>query len=229
MAVHCEIRELIIGPSGDWAPFGRPRRQSLPVGTLIEFGRADAGGIEIARRLLDRKVSGTAVELTTDGRYWDITVTNRRGVLLQPWGLAPMPMSRGDRTRVGWRRVGLYVRGDEDAYQHWILLEGDGVLALGDDQPGTGTVSVEENETLEPSEELIVRTKFADTLAWPPRYPARILTNEECADRTPWDPREIRHGLLKAQKKAGFLPEERRNLSDPGWVYRLVERGQLRP
>jgi hypothetical protein len=223
MSVHVEVRELIFEPSGEWGPFEPSRPRPLPIGTTIEFGRHT--GIAVGRRPLDQQVSGMAAEVVADGAGgWDVAVANRHGVVLHPQGLAPRSLGKGERTTITWPRVALYVRGNEIEYQHWVLLESDTPTMPGVSPRATDTVSAEEAKELSPTEELIIRTKFADFLAWPPCHPARVCTDAECESRLPWTGKQIRLQLVGARDKTvgeGMAP------SDPEWVHTLVRRGSL--
>lgn len=226
MAAQMAVLERFPPDEHRWLTRRPPRWQRITRDEVVRAGRDSP--VEIATDPVDRKVSGRAAEIVHDGGRWWITATNARGVDLHCWGLVPRPLGVRQPEPVVWPRVALYVRGDELAYQHWILLEDvdlpttfTGTRTTTDTEPG------DPPRPLKATEAAAVRGVFADFLAWPPRRPARPRTRKEVAQQQGTTEAAIRNRLDGARHEAGRLGPAGNGLDDPVYVQTLVQHDLL--
>jgi len=214
------------GPRNLWEPIRPPRWREMPAGTTLRFGRDSA--IEIGTDPVDRKVSGRAVELCHDGERWHITATNRHGVDLYRWGQAARPLTVGVSEPVVWPRIALYVRGDEAAYQHWILCDDPTMPTLPPDRTTTDTERTPQSSLTARQLEAVYEV-FEDLLAWPPRYPSRPRSPKEAAGPLGVKEDGVRRLLESARAKAAKLGPIGNSLDDPTYIHTLVSHGCILP
>ena len=218
--------ELRPGPRRLWEPIRAPHRREVPVGTTLRFGRDSA--FELGADPVDRKVSGRAVEITHDGERWHLTAVNRHGVDLYRWGQAFRPLTAGVTEPVVWPRIALYVRGDEAAYQHWVLCEDPGMPTLPPDRTTTDTERTPPSP-LTNRELAAVYEVFEDQLAWPPRYPSRPRLPKQAAGPLGVHEGGVRRLLESARARAAKLGPTGNSLTDPTYVHTLVANGCIQP
>lgn len=205
----------------------RQASREVAVGDGVLIGRE--GDLGVGVDPVDVKVSRHAVRVLRDDDGWRLTVANRNGVVLQPWG---QPSGLADReSTVAWPRVALRVLGSTDM-QHWVLLD-DPALAIRRAEP---EVTTHLTETADPPraltapQEEAVRALFRDLLAWPPCLTARPLQLKQVAHRLGVRAESIQRRLEEVRKKAVALGLSRSTpLTDPEYLYVLVRAGYLQP
>jgi len=168
----------------------------------------------------DARISRLAVSVTCTESGWSIESTNRNGVLLHPWGVAPRYAQRHETTdapRMALRIVGSIVR------EHWVLLEDDTRLTSGRNRSDDGNGPT-------PGELRSLRLLFPDLLEWPPvlaEWPPGI---EQVAGELRITPETLMRQLEGVRARAtglGLAPEI--TVADPDYVHLLVQAGWLRP
>lgn len=197
-------------------------------GTTLDFGRG--GSVSIGVDPLDDKVSRRAATVSALDRGWRITPTNRSGVVLHLWGLAPYPIRHVET--VGWHRVGVRVLGSPGV-EHWILLEDSADYTAGVDSATTsGTHVSKPPPELTDEQREAVGLIFAQLLTWPPTVDAQVLLIKQAATRVQRSATTVQGRLDGVRAKAlalglGRTPE----LTDPEYLYVLVRAGYvpLRP
>jgi hypothetical protein len=168
----------------------------------------------------DARISRLALTVECTDAGWAIESTNRNGVLLHPWGLAPRYAQRNETTdipRMALRIVGSIVR------EHWVLLEDDTRLHAGryrsDDSNGPTPAELE-----------ALRRLFPDLLEWPPtlaEWPPGIeQVASELHITTDTLMRQL-EGIRARAVSLGLSPDV--TVADPDYVHLLVQAGWLRP
>ena len=167
----------------------------------------------------DGRISRLAATVTCTENGWTIESTNRNGVLLHEWGLAPRYADRHETTdapRMALRVVGSIVR------EHWILLEDDTRLNSGRRaEDGNGPTAAE----LE-----ALRLLFPDLLEWPPTLAEWPPGIEQVATELRITVDTLMRQLEGVRARAvglGLSPEV--TVADPDYVHLLVQAGWLRP
>jgi hypothetical protein len=199
----------------------------LHLDTPMLVGRE--GDIGVGVSPVDAKVSRHALRVVRTAHGWQVTVTNRNGVIAQPWGQPP-GIAEPD-TLLAWPRVALRVIGSPE-YQHWVLLD-DPALALRRPSPPRGTHLTETADQPRPltvSQELAMRALFAELLAWPPVIPATPRQIKQVAARLGVRTESIQRRLEEVRKKARAVGHARVGLlTDPEYLYVLIRAGYVQP
>ncbi len=201
--------------------------RSLAPDTPALIGRE--GDIGVGVSPVDPKVSRHALQVARTPYGWQVTTTNRNGVIVQPWGQPPgMAVPN---TALAWPRLALRVVGSPDR-QHWVLLD-DAALRLRrpDPLPGTNmTETADQPRPLTAAQDLAVRTLFAELLAWPPLIPATPLQLKQVATRLGVRSETVQRRLEEVRKKASAVGLARSGqLTDPEYLYILVRAGYVQP
>lgn len=102
---------------------------SVAAGQETRAGRAADGNapdrLLIGCLPLDTAVSRDALIVTPREQGWEVTVRNKRGATLHPWGLAPIWLEGGSAMTKRWPRLAVRVPGSVIGLEHWLLLEHD--------------------------------------------------------------------------------------------------------
>lgn len=207
-------RRLIVVERVDDVPHTIGTRAMNP-GDCVTVGRAAELPIGHTN---DARISRLAVSVTCTESGWAIESTNRNGVLLHPWGLAPRYAERNETTdaaRMALRVVGSIVR------EHWILLEDDTRL-------NSGPARADDGPT--PAELEALRRLFPDLLEWPPALTEWPPGIEQVATELRITPETLIRRLEGIRARAadlGLSPDV--TVADPDYVHLLVRAGWLRP
>lgn len=187
------------------------------------------GDIAVGVDPVDTKVSRHAARLTRAQFGWAVSVTNRNGIIVHPWGQAAGPAE--PECLLPWPRVALRVVGRPDL-QHWVLLDDKSLAPARPPRP-PGSQLTEGGARPRPltaPQEEAVRTLFAPLLAWPPTVPASPLQLKQVARELGTTKESIQRRLEEVRKKAIAVGLSHVGvLTDPEYLYVLVRAGFLEP
>jgi hypothetical protein len=209
----------------------------VPVGVRARFGESVTVGREgelpLGVEVFDSGVSRNAVTVTPTGEGWRITVGNRNGAVIHPWGLAPH-RSRPAQL-VHWPLVGIRVAGAEPRHQHWLLLESDAFLDGADGTASQTRLALTRRGAppppLAPAELSALERLFEDYLAWPPPTTPPVPRQlKQVANRLGKSLSGVQDRLRSAQDKALRLGlASPVTLTHPDYFHVLVAAGYLMP
>ncbi|ADP83928.1 hypothetical protein [Pseudofrankia inefficax] len=220
-----------------------PQRAQKASGTRIDIGGTlDIGregmlalGVEVWSEGISRK----AVVVTATESGWEVSVPNRHGAVLHPWGQAPRKMSATEH--ISWPRAAIRVLNAEPVDKpggthHWVLLEADRLpITKAGPSPARNTTTITFTPPpptpLTEKQDAALRHVFAELLAWPPRLPAKPRTLEATGRHLGGVTEEaIRERLRPVRDRALRLGlADRVGLTDPQYLYWLVENGFVTP
>lgn len=221
---------VIVRPTG---PRGAPLSDAVAVtvraGESVDVGRgADLGaGLDPD----DPGISRVALRVGAADDGWHVTVSNRNGAVLHPWGQQPVWLTQATMpVTLPWPRAAVRLTGTEpERLLHWVLLECDRYAALAASGAGTGiTVTLDRPDPLTSAQLHAVRTMFAPNLEWPPVLGPVPLTLDATARRLGVSNAAVYQRLQGAQQRAyqlGAAPQI--GVTDPEYVHVLVTHGYL--
>ena len=93
----------------------------VSIGQQVTVGRA--GHIVVGVDVADSGISRVVATITATPQGWTVRDTSRNGIVIHPWGLAPLRATTD--VRLHWPLIGLRVLGAEPDTRHWLLLECD--------------------------------------------------------------------------------------------------------
>ena len=207
----------------------------VPVGETVEIGRE--GDLQIADHPEDLSVSRIAVGLRTlSAGAVELSVSNRNGVVVHPWGsrsryLAPGPDKQVLAGKVGVRVISGTTLDRPDAPVYWVLVEARGEpTARIPLQRSAVTVQNPRPVDLTEAQLAAVTLIFQEHLAWPPLPAPQALTIEAAARRLGVSPAAVIQRLEGVRKKAYALGlAQQYGVVDPEYVFALVAHGYLEP
>lgn len=208
-------------------PTGREATPGVP----MAIGRE--GEVPVGADPEDPGVSRRAAVLTATAAGWDLQVSNRNGIVVHPWGQPPSPARRHEV--LTWPRIGLRVRGADDAVQHWVLLETTSVTLpptgpVRPDGPGTRTARSRSDDPLTTAQITALRTVFAEHLRWPPVASAVPLQLKQAASRLQLSEAGVKDRLGNCRRRAEQLGLHHGGATtDPSYLFFLVRAGLLAP
>jgi hypothetical protein len=187
------------------------------------------GDVGVGVEPVDPKDSRRAAAVTRTGSGWRVSVTNRNGIIVHPWGQGA-GMAEPDGTYGGARLAQRGIGPPEQ--QHWVLLEKPAHQPRRPEPvPGTSlTETADQPRPLTAPQEQAVRVLFGELLAWPPLVPATPRQIKQVASRLGVKPESIQRRLEEVRKKAVAHGFSRAGLlTDPVYLYVLVRAGYLAP
>jgi hypothetical protein len=199
----------------------------LTIGESVTVGRE--ADLPLASDPADTRVSRQAVTLTPTERGWSVTITNKNGILVQPWGL-PAWRARPEELLTD-THVGLRVLG-EPAREHWILLQTTWSptedLTNAPDPVTLSTIrSVAVRPITTPQLEAVVLL-FDEVLAWPPRPSAAPGQLKQVARQLGLSVSAVQERLKPVIARAVALGLSRDvEVTDPEYVHVLLRAGYL--
>lgn len=200
---------------------------TVPLDRPVTVGRAGqvALGVGVADSGISRIVATVAA--TPDG--WTIDDTSRNGIIIHPWGLAPVRATAANRLR--WPLIGLRVLGAEPDARHWLLLECDQypIDGAGSVRRATTTVQSGPPRPLTEAEQEALAIVFAGMLAWPPPLvPADPLQLKQAGRRLGITASAVKVRLEGARAKAELLGLQHQvGVTDPTYLHVLVASGYV--
>ncbi|MDT7561787.1 MAG: hypothetical protein QOG76_411 [Pseudonocardiales bacterium] len=204
--------------------------RTLEVGQTLEIGRE--GELALGVSVPSGAVSRNAVAITVNQHGWEVTIGNRNGAVLHPWGQAPeLAAPRGT---VNWPLVAVRMLPDSAVSQHWVLIEADDLPVTPAGAVAAATLTqtdrVEPPGRLPPAERQALLTVFGAQLSWPPAHPAEPLLLKQAASREGISISGMQDRLKSALARAMRLGQSRVvPLTDPSYLYVLVRAGYLDP
>lgn len=200
---------------------------TIPLGRPVTVGRA--GQIALGVGVADSGVSRIVATMAATPDGWTIRDTSRNGIVIHPWGLAPVRATAANRLR--WPLIGLRVLGTEPDARHWLLLECDQYPIGGADSTRRATTTVQSDppRPLTAAEQEALRTIFEPTLAWPPPLvPAEPLQLKQAGRRLGISASAVKVRLEGARAKAELLGLEHQvGVTDPAYLHVLVASGYV--
>ena len=166
----------------------------VSIGQQVTVGRA--GHVVVGVDVPDSGISRIVATITAMPQGWTIKDTSRNGIIIHPWGLAPLRATTD--VRLHWPLIGLRVLGAEPDARHWLLLECDRyAIDAADLKQAVGTtLQADPPRPLTPAEQQAVATVFEAILAWPPSLiPGRATATQAGRPST-------RHQRLRSQGQA---------------------------
>jgi hypothetical protein len=198
----------------------------LDEGGEITIGKAAQLLIAVAPP--DAHVSRTALAVRAVDAGWDVTASNRNGIVVHPWALPAWKAQRHEL--LTHDRVALRVLGDA-ARRHWVLLERDGARVLTRGAEGTvHTAMASPARPLTVPQHEVMHALFAELLAWPPKVPSEPRQLKQVAREMGISVSGVQARLQEVRAKAQTLGLSRQvTLTDPEYMYVLVRAGYLTP
>jgi hypothetical protein len=204
--------------------------RTIKIGDTIDIGRE--GELPIGVTVPSGAISRLAVTVTATPRGWNVVAANRNGLLIHPWGQAPLRAE--SHNTLNWPLVGLRTLPDTASSQHWVLMEADdlpvdptGAIA---ERGVIRTDLVDPPADLTPAEREALTIVFEQQLRWPPVHPAQPLLLKQAGVRLGITISGLHDRLKAARARAlrlGHTPLA--GLTDPGYLYALVRAGYLAP
>jgi hypothetical protein len=201
---------------------------TVPLDRPVTVGRA--GQVSLGVGVLDSGISRVVATVAATPDGWTIHDTSRNGIVLHPWGLAPVRATAANRLR--WPLIGLRVLGTEPDARHWLLLEChrypvDGAAST---RSASTTVRSDPPRALTTAEQEALHTVFESTLAWPPPVaPAEPLQLKQAGRRLGVTASAVKVRLEGARAKAELLGLEHQvGVTDPTYLHVLVAAGYVR-
>jgi hypothetical protein len=217
------VREALDGRTPTTSTTGIPLNQPVTVGR--------AGQVSLGVGVPDSGISRIVATITATPRGWTIHDTSRNGIIIYPWGLAPVHTTTD--TRLRWPLIGLRVLGAEPDARHWLLLECDQYTtdAVGSTRSVSTTVQTDPPRPLTPAEQEALSTVFEATLAWPPPLtPTEPLQLKQAGRRLGITASAVKVRLEGTRAKAELLGLEHQvSVTDPAYLHLLVAAGYVRP
>jgi hypothetical protein len=199
-------------------------RTTAALDTPVTIGRR--GEIPLGVDIPDEGISRVAVTVTATSLGWTITDTSRNGVIVSPWGLAPLRPTATLQLR--WPLVAIRVLGTRADARHEVLLE-CAAYADPDPTPAPGpTAGAPPPRPLTPAESAALAVVFEPNLAWPPDPAGEPLQLKQAARRLGVSASAVKVRLEGARTKAEGLGLERRvGVTDPAYLHVLVAAGYV--
>jgi hypothetical protein len=217
------VREAI----GDRTPF--TSTSGIPLDQPFSVGRA--GQISLGVGVPDSGISRVVATISATPAGWTIQDTSRNGIIIYPWGLAPVHTATD--TRLRWPLIGLRILGAEPDARHWLLLECDQYPTdgAGSTRAASTTVRTTPPRPLTPAEQEALFTVFEAALAWPPPLtPGEPLQLKQAGRRLGVTASAVKVRLEGARAKAELLGLERQvGVTDPAYLHVLVAAGYVWP
>ncbi len=202
---------------------------AVPLDQPVTVGRA--GQVTLGVGVPDSGISRIVATVTATPQGWAIRDTSRNGIIIHPWGLAPVHTATD--TRLRWPLIGLRVLGAEPDARHWLLLECDQypVDGVGSTRGASTTVQTSPPRPLTPAEQEAIFTVFEAALAWPPSLtPTEPLQLKQAGRRLGITPSAVKVRLEGARAKAELLGLEGQvGVTDPAYLHVLVAAGYVAP
>jgi hypothetical protein len=195
----------------------------------VSIGRA--GRISLGVGVPDSGISRIVATVTATPEGWTIQDTSRNGIIIHPWGLAPVRATAANRAL--WPLIGLRVLGAEPDARHWVLLECDHypIDGAGSTRGATTTIQTDPPRPLTAAEQEALHTVFESTLAWPPLLVAGDpLQLKQAGRKLRISASAVKVRLEGARAKAEALGlEQQVGVTDPTYLHTLVAAGYLHP
>lgn len=201
---------------------------SMADDTTVTAGRG--GDVILGMDPRDDGVSRLALSITRSAG-WQLSVQNRNGAVVQPWGQAPVWVEAQASWTGGWPRVGVRLIGSNRSVEHWVLLQGPQHPAPIDDAMPTVPGQTHRPtlpKPLTPGQAAAVRMVFREYLAWPPVSGAAPVPLAAAANRLGISSTALQERLSRVQDRAYLLGlHQQIGVSDPGYVQLLVRHGYI--
>jgi hypothetical protein len=201
----------------------------VALGQQVTVGRA--GHVVVGVDVADSGISRVVATITATPDGWTIRDTSRNGIVIHPWGLAPLRATTD--VRLHWPLIGLRVLGTEPDARHWVLLECDQYTIDGADpnQAVGTTLQADPPRPLTPAEQQAIATIFEAILAWPPPLiPGEPLQLKQAGRRLGITASAVKVRLEGARAKAELLGLDRPvGVTDPAYLHVLAAAGYVLP
>lgn len=210
------------------------RRQISSNAVLIADGSTTIAGrggdVVIGMEPRDDGVSRLALSVTWSAG-WRLSVLNRNGAVVQPWGQAAVWLEAEANWAGAWPRVGVRLIGSDRSVEHWVLLQGQPTELPEDDRMPYvlgQTQRPTRPKPLTAGQTAAVHTVFRDHLAWPPVSGAAPVPLAAAAHRLGISSTALQERLSRVQDRAYTLGlHQQIGVSDPGYVHLLVRHGYI--
>jgi hypothetical protein len=213
------------------APGSVPVTTTTGVAIGQQFTAGRAGHIVVGVDVADSGISRVVATITATPQGWTVRDTSRNGIVIHPWGLAPLRATTDVRLR--WPLIGLRVLGTEPDARHWLLLECHQYAIDGADpnQAAGTTLQADPPRPLTPAEQQAIATVFEAVLAWPPPLtPGEPLQLKQAGRRLGITASAVKVRLEGARGKAELLGLDRQvGVTDPAYLHVLTAAGYVPP
>ena len=199
----------------------------VSIGQQVTVGRA--GHVVVGVDVADSGISRVVATITATPQGWTVRDSSRNGIVIHPWGLAPLRATTD--VRLHWPLIGLRVLGAEPDARHWVLLECDRyAIDAADLKQAVGTtLQADPPRPLTPAEQQALATVFEAILAWPPPLvPAEPLQLKQASRRLGISASGVKVRLEGARAKAELLGLDRPvGVTDPAYLHVLAAAGYI--
>jgi hypothetical protein len=225
------FRLTAVSTDGTGRALGPALATFVPPETQLDIGRE--GDLPLGVEPEDDAVSRRAVTVQASELGWDVSIGNRNGAVLQPWGSRAQYVASGTTGLKLSGLVAVRVLGTtaDAPNHHWVLLESDGAQS-----PRASTMDAMVTRANEPPGPLTTAQReavlltFAEHLAWPPRAAPLAATLDVVARRLGKSSAAVIQRLEGARKKAYQLGmAQQYGVTEPEYVHVLVSNGYLDP
>jgi hypothetical protein len=212
---------------------GTPHRAPVTATTGVSIDQqvtvGRAGDIMVGVDVADSGISRVVATITATPQGWTVKNTSRNGIVIHPWGLAPLRATTD--VRLHWPLIGLRILGAEPDARHWVLLECDR-YAIDDADPNQAigtTLQADPPRPLTPAEQQALATVFEAILAWPPPLIlAEPLQLKQAGRRLGISASAVKVRLEGARAKAELLGLDRQvGVTDPAYLHVLAAAGYV--
>jgi hypothetical protein len=201
----------------------------LAIDQHVTVGRA--GRVVVGVDVADSGISRVVATVTATSKGWTIKDTSRNGIVIHPWGLAPLRATAD--LRLHWPLIGLRILGADPDARHWVLLECDRYATdgSGPNQAAGTTLQASPPRPLTPAEQQAIGTVFEAILAWPPHLiPGEPLQLKQASRRLGITASAVKVRLEGARAKAELLGLDRPvGVTDPAYLHVLAAAGYVPP
>jgi len=193
----------------------------------VTVGRT--GHIVVGIDVADSGISRVVATITATPHGWTVRDTSRNGIVIHPWGLAPLRATTD--VRLHWPLIGLRILGAEPDARHWVLLECDRYVIDGSNtnQVVGTTLQADPPRPLTPAEQQALATVFQSILAWPPPLiPAEPSQLKQAGRRLGITASAVKVRLEGARAKAKLLGLDRPvGVTEPAYLHVLAAAGYV--
>jgi hypothetical protein len=194
-----------------------------------QFTAGRAGHVVVGVDVADSGISRVVATITATPQGWTVKDSSRNGIIIHPWGLAPLRATTD--VRLHWPLIGLRVLGAEPDVRHWLLLECDryAIDAADLKQAAGTTLQADPPRPLTPAEQQALATVFEAILAWPPPLiPGEPLQLKQAGRRLSISASGVKVRLEGARAKAELLGLDRQvGVTDPAYLHVLAAAGYV--
>ena len=190
------------------APGSAPVTTTTGVAIGQQFTAGRAGHILVGVDVADSGISRVVATITATPQGWTVRDSSRNGIVIHPWGLAPLRATTD--VRLHWPLIGLRVLGAEPDARHWVLLECDRYAIDGADpkQAAGTTLQADPPRPLTPAEQQALATGFRGhprLATTPDSRPSHCSSSRPAVDSASAPPESRSDSRERAQSRASRI------------------------